>query len=1224
MAKNSGSSSETKASSSETKASSSETVNPFNDETEAILSLPLPRPFSVEEYDEEMLKDVPGFIKRNSDGSWVKKFLTYRDFGKFLVDIYDNWIDFRLPDQLRYIGIDLPDGGKLCFTDVQVEMPQLKRGKGLGTCNFANADMKGEDKMYPWIAKRDNKTYALAVYARPTYVRGNIKSYLSKGHCHIGDIPLPLRSKYCYLSKMTPKEMLKEGEDPDTAIGYFIIEGKKKVIMNYEKIRLNKPLLYRYKTDEFICRTTFENYNGTSIVEVSYSKDKKIDIFLSSLNLLDSRRLKNGRKLDKKDKKLNVFHIFRYLTRKFEEDGSPVYPDYDTIISTYIFPFVKKSNRAKVVAELAFTVNNLSSDKEIYDPLEFFMDKIEVRDDTPYKVEVTTNEINRVLDRDLFPNLNDIQGEEVRNRMKLLNLGAMVARITEYMAGLRPLDNRDLWANKRLESAGRVMEQYFRILWGHLLKKSLEVVLKKKYANQSTIKVDQCQPLWLLNNLTKYTQNSEIRVEKFYMGLAEEITTNIKYDLVSESFRNAFAKKWQIKGVHSKDNVVQELKTDNKIATLSHILRLDIEGSHRGTSHDIRYVQPDQYGFICAVHTPDGEACGMVKNMAITCEISRGITFEMEVAFIERLTNMIRQSAGWTFRGKKGIVSHIYKPSLKGKFYYNGRFLGWCEPTKTYNTIYQMKLGGDIINHECSVSLDKDDNIFVFTDNSRVIRPLLLVDEEGKELVYRRLQRENPDYQFTFTDLLERGAATYVDPHEQTYIKLASFEDSIKEFFDEEKRSEDIYNNAKAAYEKALKSSETEKNRTILELDLEKAEMRHERIMKRRRYTHCELHPQALLSVSASIIPAPQTNQSARNTFQAGTATQALSIFHPNQRNQFDGKTKLLAFPSNPIFTTEMESVFRVDKTPQGNNVIVAFMSHPMTGEDAFVMSQRAVDLGLFSVIKYTPFSTVLTKQGNYIDEIRRPTDAEFESDRQREPFHAIGSNGLPDINAHLKPGDVVISSFRTDIQTGITVKTHTILGTGEEGVVHDVSITKRPDESRIVRVTLRTVRKPKVGDKYAARNAQKGTVSLVLKTEDMPWTENGMIPDIIVNPHAIPSRMTLSYLIEILTGKVGAMTGERVNATPFDKIDLDQFFTILSCMGYNRDGTERMYSGATGELLKVPIFIGPAYFQALRHQVDEKAQARSRGGAIKMTTRQPVEGRSISALKWYSNILLV
>jgi DNA-directed RNA polymerase beta subunit len=281
-----------------------------------------------------------------------------------------------------------------------------------------------------------------------------------------------------------------------------------------------------------------------------------------------------------------------------------------------------------------------------------------------------------------------------------------------------------------------------------------------------------------------------------------------------------------------------------------------------------------------------------------------------------------------------------------------------------------------------------------------------------------------------------------------------------------------------------------------------------------------------------------------------------------------------------------------------------------MTGEDAFVMSKRAVDLGLFTVIKYTPFTIVLTKQGNYIDELRRPRDEEFESDRQREPFHAINVNGLPDLNAYLKSGDVVISSFRTDTQTGITVKTHTTLGIGEEGVVHDISITERPDQSRIVRVTLRTVRKPKVGDKYAARNAQKGTVSLILDTADMPFTENGMIPDIIVNPHAIPSRMTLSYLIEILTGKVGAMTGERVNATPFDKIDLDQFFTILSCMGYNRDGTEVMYSGTTGEPLKVPIFIGPAYFQALRHQVSEKVQSRGKGGATKLLSHQPVEGQ--------------
>src|SRR5690606_3434340 len=133
-----------------------------------------------------------------------------------------------------------------------------------------------------------------------------------------------------------------------------------------------------------------------------------------------------------------------------------------------------------------------------------------------------------------------------------------------------------------------------------------------------------------------------------------------------------------------------------------------------------------------------------------------------------------------------------------------------------------------------------------------------------------------------------------------------------------------------------------------------------------------------------------QTNQSARNTFQAGKATQALSIYHPNHRNRLDGETKLLAYPANTIFTTEMESVLHVDKTPQGNNVIVAFMSHPMTGEDAFVISQRAVDLGLFTIVKYVPHVSVIQTEGKYIDSLRRPTESEFETIKQKESFHAI------------------------------------------------------------------------------------------------------------------------------------------------------------------------------------------------------------------------------------------
>lgn len=1252
-----------------------------------LYSLAYPPPISVENVSTRDVQDIPGIIKRdpyapmgsksNRDGTWVKQFLAYKNFGQFLVDIYDNWLEVRLPEQLANITIDLPDNGSIKYLDVHIESPRLKTSQNIGKCNYTDDKITSGTKFLPSMAKEFISTYAVSVYARPylTYPNGR-EIPLSTNVCHIGDIPLMLRSKFCHLHSLSNKELLDIGEDPDTSRGYFIVEGKKKIIINFEKVRLNKPLLYRYSAGDVICRTTFESHNGTSIVELSFedknNKSRKINIYLSSLNYYDNKKIKGSKKMDIKDKRLNVFHVFNFLTNTVDENGNPINMSYQQILDNYVLPFVKPEHKSKVIAELAFTLVDMNAQTD--DPVEFFMEKMGAPDR-----DSTEEEVRRILTRDLFPTLNDLTGQE-KYEYKLLNLGFMVARISEYMAGVRELDNRDLWANKRLESAGRMMEQFFRIMWGHLLKKALEAEMKVRYAplidkyKSELPSLDKAQPTWLLSKLPQFANNID------YRQLATNLTSHVKYENVTELFKNAFSKAWQIRGVYRKDNVVQELKTDNKTAALSHLLRIDIESSHQGTVQDIRHMQPDQYGFICAVQTPEGGPCGLVKNLGVTTQISVGMTKTLEIAFIEELTALRYNEYGeWIlnvdpdFGEYRTVDDEDIGPDvfiknrggrLDGRFFLNGRFLGWCNANSLYNKIYSMKVNKSalgstqmILSPEVSVTKDNDNNINVFTDNSRVIRPLFLVNDEGTDLVYNQLRMNPPDvikermmnmypdltldeitekglaYNYNFNDLLTMGAATYVDPEEQTYIKLASFQKNIAEYFSEIEAARLDYNRTVQEYDTAKnKNTKSKKDMKILELERDRAKNKLDRLAspKHRRYTHCELHPQAILGVSASIIPMPQTDQAARATFQSGMGTQALSTYHPNHRNIFDGKTKLLAFPSNPVLSTEMENITGIDNTPQGQNVILAFSSHlGMTGEDAFIFSQRAIDLGKFRVIKFIPFTAIINTRGK-LDQLRRPHDNEFANDKDKDFYHAIGDNGLPRINSELKSGDVVISSFRTDVETLRPINTSITMGSLEDGIVDSVHVSEKTDGNLIVRVVLRKVRKPRTGDKFAARNAQKGTISIILPTEDMPFTERGMIPDVIVNPHSIPGRMTMEYMIELLTGKVGAITGERINGTPYEKVDLDKFFELLRELGYNEAGTEVMYNGVSGRKMKVPIFIGPAFFQALRHQIDDKYQARGKKGGIKAVTHQPTEGRSKGggirfgnhfAKEWHGNV---
>lgn len=1234
-----------------------------------------PPPIEITEDILENLSEQPGFVKRNRDGTLVKQYLELNGVGTFLIQIFDDWIENRLARQLRENRIELPDGHHIYYKLTRIDKPKIiendkvrpmypqdarnrKSTYSLGICarpylvdpsgKEVVIDLKGFSKkrsirdkygdnieietMCPPLNKGDTRLKNGMVYIRDpesddfkVLKTVSEQSPLSNNDIHIGDIPVMLGSKFCNLHRLSKKDMVAVGEDPDTARGYFIVEGKELVIIMREKIRFNKTLLYRHK-DRVVCRGTYEIPNTSSaIVEVSYDKERIINFTLSSIANINAKKSKGVKRLVTKEKMVNVFQLFQYLAKYQDESGRETPMSIPDIIKKYILPHIKPKRRNRVSIELARTAVNAVASSG--DHIQVFANIMEADIDLPGMEDVVRLEMERILDRDLFPNLNDYPPE-----YKLFNLGLIVSKLAENMAGFRNIDNRDSWANKRLKTAGYIMSELFKIVWNNLLKKAVESQMLEYQKNKikvteggttATISGKDLQSNWFLANIRDYIDNIDLG------SLAMSIVSKVQYSKITEHFINSFSRKWGIKNVSIKDNVVQTLKRDNKLAAMSHILRIDIDSSHHTRDDAIRAIQETQFGFVCAVHTPEGGPCGLVKNMAITTSVTVGISDKEEREIIRTFTALrYIPEEGWIYQidtqtgnqitfnndGKEIFplvsITYINDEKYNGTLTVNGKFLGWCRPTETYELAMNIKL--TYRRRDISIIRDKDDNIEIYTDGSRLIRPLLTVNPQGTKLVMDEKKLNG----LPFNTLLANRAAVYVDTEESspehTMVKLASFKSNIEKYFADIEQAKQELSLAEAELQNYSKSVNVDKEEMILlEGDVEKFKRKYERLKSRMRYTHCELHPQAILGISASVIPMPQTNQSARSAFQSGMATQALSIYHSNHRNRFDGTTKMLAFPANPIVTTEMERTLGLDISPQGEPVIVAFMSDMgMTGEDAFIFSQRAIDSGKFRILKYVTYtSTIVTAGNRFSDVLRLPH--RFVADEEKI-YHAIGSNGLPVPNSHLKEGDIVISSFREfRNETGDIINTSIRMGIHEEGIVDTVSVTEKTSGTLVVRVKLRTMRIPQAGDKFAARNAQKGTISIILPTEDMPFTESGTTPDIIVNPHAIPGRMTMEYLLEMFTGKVAALTGERINATPYDKFNLDLFFSMLTYLGYDRSGNEKMISGTTGEYLDVDIFIGPAYFQALKHHVVDKYQARGGSGGVKALTHQPVGGRS-------------
>jgi DNA-directed RNA polymerase II subunit RPB2 len=449
--------------------------------------------------------------------------------------------------------------------------------------------------------------------------------------------------------------------------------------------------------------------------------------------------------------------------------------------------------------------------------------------------------------------------------------------------------------------------------------------------------------------------------------------------------------------------------------------------------------------------------------------------------------------------------------------------------------------------------------------------------------------------------LFDEGAIEYVDSWESEYIMLASSLDAIEERRD-----------LKRQYQTDLRQLQAERNRLLMSnVEGERLESVNvqiaylnkslEELNNKRPFTHVELDPSAILGIAASIIPYPNHNQGPRNTYQASMGKQALGMIRARHASCHSEKFKTLMYPTRPLFEPQINEILGMNAYTQGEMVWVMFgTTTGNTQEDAFIFNKASLDRGKFRMFKFINYRVIYKK-----DEVLGVPKGISDEERRRVYEH-VGENGLPYIGAHIQERQAVVGKII--YKDGKEKSDSLILGFGEEGVVDDVTVTQNKAEL-IVLVKMRLMRIPTEGDKFAPRNAQKGTIGLILPEEDMPRTAEGIVPDIIVNPHSMPSRMTHSYMMEIIASLAGAIKGRRTDATAFRKFNYEEFKQILRNYGYADDGKHIMYSGTTGKAFVSRMYSGPCYFQALRHHVRDKIQAR-RTGPLAAGTRTATKGR--------------
>jgi DNA-directed RNA polymerase II subunit RPB2 len=349
---------------------------------------------------------------------------------------------------------------------------------------------------------------------------------------------------------------------------------------------------------------------------------------------------------------------------------------------------------------------------------------------------------------------------------------------------------------------------------------------------------------------------------------------------------------------------------------------------------------------------------------------------------------------------------------------------------------------------------------------------------------------------------------------------------------------------------------------------------------------------------------------------------QAMGVFLTNFDQRMETMANILYYPQKPLATTRSMEFLKFRELPAGQNAIVAIACYSgYNQEDSVILSQSGVDRGLFRSLFYRTYTESERKLGlQTVETFEKPTRADTIGMR-KGTYDKIEDDGLVAPGVRVTGEDIIIGKTaplapdaeelgqRTQAHTKIDVSTS--LRATESGIIDRVLVTAGNDaELKLVKVRTRTTKLPQIGDKFASRHGQKGTIGITYRQEDMPFTREGIVPDLIVNPHAIPSRMTIAHLIECQLSKVSSLRGYEGDATPFTDVTVDSVSRLLREHGYQSRGFEVMYNGHTGKKLRAQVFLGPTYYQRLRHMVDDKIHARARG-PTQILTRQPVEGRA-------------
>jgi DNA-directed RNA polymerase II subunit RPB2 len=1013
--------------------------------------------------------------------------------------------------------------------------------------------------MYPNDARLRSMTYGITIHydvdvELDYYVDDNkvVETKILE-KIYLGRFPIMLHSNLCILRGLSTEARFNLGECRNDFGGYFIIDGKEKCILSQEKFADNMLYVRKNKPDDlysYSCEV--HSVSEDSSKPIRYSSVKIIApdaVYTNNQIVVDIPNIK---------KPVPLFILMRALGVISDK----------SIIEYCLLDLNGNSNMIDLFIPSIHDANQIFTQMNALE----YMRHLTKRNTITSVIDILMNYFLPHIGEDNFLN-------------KAYYIGFMVNKILRvYMGREKPTD-RDNFKFKRIETSGTLIYGLFREYY-LIQAKSIFLRMDKEFYYQSG----------------KYRSNFPSLIEDNYKEY-------FKVRVIEDGFKKGFKGNWGADENTKRVGLVQDLNRLSWFTFISHLRKISLSMDPTSKVVAPHLLHSSQWGIIDPVDTPDGGNVGLHKHMAISTSITNGFSSYPLMKWLRSNTPL-----------KLLLECNSSILASMTKIFINGNWIGVIEnPIEIVNTLKLFRRNG-VIPMYTSISFSYETNvIYLYTDSGRLTRPIF----------YRNVQKEDKTGNLIYTSISYNNAKIkeLIESREYTWQQAVSgFEPKQDENFSV--RNNILYdtNVLYPGYSSLANLLDMFENKKCIidYMDTSEAESALiattvDQIKHNKYFTHVEIDPSLMFGVMGNSITYPEDNQLPRNVFSCGQSRQAVSVYHSNYQMRLDKMGVVLNYGQTPLIKSRYLEYINHEEQPYGVNAIVAIMSY--TGynvEDAILINKGSIDRGIFRTMYYTSYEARETSSkvaGMSVNSSFTNIESKQNVSKLKEDYDysQLDEHGLVKENTVINEKVILIGHVSsTPDQKGEYTDDSVTTKKGQLGYVDKSFISEGEEGFRIAKIRIREERLPAIGDKMASRCGQKGTLGLIIPEEDMPFTADGLRPDLIINPHALPSRMTIGQLVECLFGKACALYGAYGDCTAYAQkgANYKTYGEMLTKMDFHSSGNQLLYNGYTGEQIYSEIFIGPTYYMRLKHMVKDKINYRATGRRSALT-RQTNQGRA-------------